>query len=279
MDSRDIYVTSNSFALHFLKRAIYTCLCPLDFTRTHEIQILLRLIHKYFNNDNAEVLDIASPQLLACNLAATSPSWSITYMNSMTSEIKDIDFKKSVLNIPNISTLYGDVRLSDIVEPCSFDLIVSASVFEHITDINGTPGDTIGIQNVARWLKPHGLFIFSVPFCKAAFDEYKPMPQYLDKDGKEGNYFFQRFYDPTTLSTRLIEPSGLHIERFCYTGERYLNRTTPRKRWATLLSGSFLKHMILGRLYPLLTKILLVVRDDHSSLRKPYIAYGVLKKC
>ena len=270
--------SSDMLGTAFLKRAIQTLLCPLNYVRTREIPVLLDLIAHYMPVSEANVLDIASPQMLSTHLARVNPLWKICYMNSFDREIADMDLKKALLSLPNLVSCSLDIRQPNGFEPENFDMIVSCSVFEHIVDLDGQWGDAFAAKNVAHWLKPGGMFVLSVPFYTQAFDEYQTQPLYNDKAQKDDLFFFQRFYDPQTLYARIIEPSGLNVERITYTGERWYHEQNIRKRTAQLFD-SWPVNLILGRFFPLLSNLFLVQADNHTLLKKPYLAYVVLKKC
>jgi SAM-dependent methyltransferase len=274
---RPLLRSSHALGTTFLKRAIMTLLCPLSYVRTRELPVLLGLIAQYAPDTDAHVLDLASPQMLSCHLARTNPSWRVWYANSFERELVDLDMKKALLGLSNLTACSLDIRQPAGFEAERFDVVVSCSVFEHIVDQYDQWGDAIAAQNVASWLKPGGVFMLSVPFYMQAFEEDTPQPTYQDHNQRRDGFFFQRFYDAQTLQARIIQPSGLKLEQITYTGERWYYERNIRKRTAQLFA-SWPATVLLGRFFPLLSKLFFVQADDYTLLKKPYLAYIALKK-
>lgn len=77
----------------------------------------------------------------------------------------------------------------------SFDAISAISTIEHIPD----DGDIKALTEIGRAIKPGGLVFVSVPYNQ----EYR--------EGTWGTWF-QRYYDSSSLLSRLIIPSGLKVK-------------------------------------------------------------------
>jgi hypothetical protein len=81
---------------------------------------------------------------------------------------------------------------------------------------------------MARVLAPGGICLLTVPFWPEGHDVYRdPRTFYWSASSAgsgDGRVFFQRRYDEEDLVRRLIEPSGLQVERLLYVGERVVTR-------------------------------------------------------
>ncbi len=99
----------------------------------------------------------------------------------------------------------------------SFDKVFAISVIEHIED----DGDSRAMQEIARVLKPGGACTLTVPFDTAYRETTIRRQLYYKKHAEGGAVFYQRHYDPQTLRSRLISPSGLQVRTIKYFGERW----------------------------------------------------------
>lgn len=100
----------------------------------------------------------------------------------------------------DVSSVMGDVLLTQKFQPASFDAVVSISTIEHIgLGAYGDPicerGDSITMYRIGHWLKPGGICYFDVPYREHGFEAHDKF----------------RAYDDATLIDRLIEPSGLYV--------------------------------------------------------------------
>ena len=250
----------------------------MDYLRTREIPILLELCQAHSPGPPQAILDLASPQLLACHLARILPEARVTYANPFPPEIADQVQRREALQLANLEIHSADARCPDTWLPESFDMIVSCSVLEHIEDVETGCGDSLAMQNLARWLRPGGTLAFSVPFSRQGFEESTPAPVYAShQPATAPSCFFQRFYDPASLSSRLIEPSGLELVASTYLGEEYYHPHDIHQRLARPLSGQWIS-LFLGRSFPWLARLVMRRADDWRALRKPYIAFVVLRK-
>ena len=179
-----------------------------------------------------------------------SNSWEIVYINLFEMELEDLRQRASILGLGNLDICYGDITSSEMISNIGvFDYVFSCSVFEHIHPENG---DIIASRNVSCLLKKGGIFSFSVPYYKKAFNEYKENDVY-SIEGTLGKNTFQRFYDEEALFSNIIKPSGLNILHRKYIGERFYHVGNINKRMAQLI-GSGKKSIFIGRF---LTKYLI----------------------
>lgn len=83
-----------------------------------------------------------------------------------------------------------------------FDVVFSMSVLEHI---EGPCGDSQGLREMVRVLRPGGLLSFSVPFgCTYVEQWRKGFVGAVLRTKQDDLYFFQRIYDRSTLEQRLL---------------------------------------------------------------------------
>ncbi len=100
--------------------------------------------------------------------------------------------------IPNITFEVGD--LLSLEYPSQFDLVLNVDVLEHIED------DQLVIQNIARVLKPNGIFLLTTPY----FDGSSPgSAAFVDEHVRSG-------YSREDLKTKL-HAAGLRLEKFTIT--------------------------------------------------------------
>jgi len=92
----------------------------------------------------------------------------------------------------------------------SFDAVSCISAIEHIPN----DGDTPAIKEIARVLKTAGRTFVSVPYAQ----------QY--REGRSHGGHFERAYNFQALQERLVEPSGLHLEREGFIFDKTSRRVT-----------------------------------------------------
>jgi len=269
--------TGNALALRFALNSVMNGLRPIDYTRTKEIPALLDISGILERGDQPlRMLDIGSPQILSLSLSTVSKSWDITYINSYDVELNDLSLKAKCLGLRNISIKSANITDFDSIQNLGkFDYIFSCSVFEHIYPEDG--GDIIASRNIRSLLKDGGIFAFSVPFYKEAFNEYKYGDIYAHKGSEEKKMFFQRFYDEESLFNQIIKPSGLSVVDKRYLGERYYYTNNIKKR-ISLLFSSGITSLLLGRFFSFLSSIFMEESSSYADLKKPYIATYTLKR-
>ena len=272
-----LIAAANKLAKNYAKKFISTALVPIDYTRTKEIPAILDVSGILnLKNKKLRILDIGSPQILSLSLCLYSELWDVIYFNPFEIELEDLRLKSSALCLHNLDVRYGDITdLLSIPNIGQFDYIFSCSVFEHIHPENG--GDIIASKNVTKLLKPGGIFSFSVPYYKRAFNEYKNGDVYSMKSTTNEKTFFQKFYDEDSLNHQIIEPTGLKILEKKYIGERYYFENNIHQRMAFLV-GVGKRRLLLGRFFKNISDLFMKESVDFTSLKKPYLAILALKK-
>lgn len=273
-DSGDIFSLSSRLSAKLFKKWLRTVLVPVDYTRTVEIPALLNSSSVLDEQRPLRILDIGSPQILSLTLASISKEWEITYINAFQQEIDDLLFKSHALNLKNISVINHDVTCPLPISE-KYDYIFSCSVFEHI--IPEENGDSLAASLIGNYLAEDGVFAISIPFYKYAFNEYVNCDVYGRPNPEADKIFFQRFYDESSLTKRLIDVTGLKLRDMSFVGERFWFPGNPHKRLAIALGASLLG-VLSGRLNRLLGRIFLEKSDDWRTLRKPYLAIVTMQK-
>jgi SAM-dependent methyltransferase len=142
-----------------------------------------------------------------------------------------------------------------------FDRITVISVIEHVPD----PGDSEGMRDLARVLKPGGRMVVTVPFGMTERDFFMEETVYSEEFRGEP-VFFQRHYTPRTLESRLIEPSGLREVKRAYFGETgtpFFNRFWVLPGWMKPLKAAY------AWLGPAFAKRYMGVYDDPDGFTLP----------
>ncbi len=272
-----LIMASNKLAKTYARKLVSTFLSPIDYTRTREIPALLDVSEILdVKNEKLRILDISSPQILGLSLCLFSDLWKVVYINPYQPELEDLRLKSRVLCVKNLDIRDGDItNLSTLNVTGQFDYIFSCSVFEHIHPEEN--GDIIASRNIKNLLKPGGVFAFSVPCYKEAFNEYKSGSVYAIQADDSKRTFFQRFYDLSSLHHRIIEPTGLETWKKLYIGERYYFSNNINKRLAMFI-GSGKRSLFLGRFYKIISSVFMEESEDFHVLKKPYLAIIALKK-
>jgi SAM-dependent methyltransferase len=150
-----------------------------------------------------------------------------------------------------------------------FDLAYSVSVLEHIP---GT-GDSEAILEIGRVLRPGGAVCVTVPFDPAGYREEWVRGDVYERKFRDEAVFDQRHYDLESLNRRLVEPSGMRLERLEHFGEpglqfeRHWNRIPMMWKLPLLWAQAFLAHFLFKRLPPdridRATGVALLLRKPH----------------
>ena len=203
---------------HVTRESLKNIIVPVNYWRTLEY----RLVHEELRPNSADrILDIGSPKLFSLFLAQKY-GLEIFATDIEKYFIADYGYFRSMRGIPEsrYHLLQADGRRLEF-ETNSFDKVFSISVLEHIPD----DGDSACIGEIARVLRPGGLFVATVPFSVTSRNEYRPAADFYwsgsagGGGGKKTEVFFQRRYSEEDLHRRLIQPSGLTLRNISYFGE------------------------------------------------------------
>ena len=149
------------------------------------------------------------------------------------------------LEIANFHAEIQDARNLLYSDNC-FDQISAISTLEHIPN----DGDFIAIKEMSRVLKRGGIMVITVPYGSFEYERQQHVS------------YFQRVYDEESVYKRLIEPSGLKVERIEYFGETKYNFTKYWQKIPSLLRIPFLWAR------PIFSKLFLGVVKDVDSLSR-----------
>ena len=164
-------------------------------------------------------LDISSPFLFSLAVARHFPDVEVRMMNPSARDSQHVRRLVERLRWPGIECAQAGVEELDR-ENGAYDAIWSLSVVEHVAGAGGDDRDAVRRMWVA--LRPGGRLILTVPTDKRAWDEYRDNDPYgtQPKSGKDGAYFFQRFYDEAAIRSRLVASIGQEPARMEWFGEK-----------------------------------------------------------
>lgn len=246
---------------------------PIDYVRWREFAFAMEAIDTYMPSPE-KILDISSPKLLPMTFAANWKSSSVVSTDILESEVSSVETMGKRLRLDNLSCERMDARSLRFPDN-SFDLITSISVLEHIAPENG--GEGPAIREIHRVLSSGGVVILTVPFSRTYFAEYKKGNVYERKSDRGENQFFQRFYDWKTLMDNIVRSSSLELVSLRFIEERIFAKN-PRKRLSHYISGTWLRTLVFGPFYPLLSRVFLTGPKHLEDCRNPYLACLVMKK-
>jgi len=171
--------------------------------------------------DNAlNCLDISSPRLFSLYCADKKPATKIRIINPDVADYKTTLKMLEALHLTNVSA--ENIDLKKISQDEHYDFIWSISVIEHIS---GDYNDTDAIKMMYALLKEGGKLILTFPVDRVFRNEYISNNAYgLSVDQIEEKYFFQRYYDYSSIVSRLLDPIGaknVHMSWFGETTEGY----------------------------------------------------------
>jgi len=112
----------------------------------------------------ASILDIGPGSEFLCSATAARNGAEVTCF-----DVRRFD---PPFTMQGLDLVTGDLQAYDFKDK-KFDAIINVSVIEHIGlgrygDANSTDGDIKVMQKLARWLKPNGKMLFTIPVGKDA---------------------------------------------------------------------------------------------------------------
>jgi SAM-dependent methyltransferase len=182
-----------------LPAALWRIWMPLDVDRVVELPWVAERI---LSERPARVLDIASPKLLACWLAARGGVAEVVATDLWAQEVED--WRRLVPHSPGLRFEVADATRLPYAD-ASFDAVYSASVLEHIRD----DGDIAAAREIARVLRPGGVAALTVPYARAHRDEHVEHDLYGERYAGTP-LFFQRHYAADTVE-RLLADGALEV--------------------------------------------------------------------
>ena len=177
-------------------------------------------------------LDVSSPRLFFIYLLKKFP---LIHFDIINPDEKDIDETNEYLDVLKLKRRASVTPRDALHIPFpdnSYDIVTSISVLEHIPDDE----DMLVIRKLWDLLKTGGRLIITVPCAQSYFEEWKEIDVYAQGNPeKDGDYFFQRFYDLPTLRKRVIEVLGTEPVLMSVFGEKEKGIYADyEKKWISL---------------------------------------------
>lgn len=148
-----------------------------------------------------------------------------------------------------------------------FDRVISVSTIEHVQAVE------VAATEIGRVLSPGGIAVITVPFSRRPRVQFLPQPAYAGTSEQDPT-FYEYIFDRTMLFERLLEPTGLTVERLVFLGE-------PRVRLTSLVYnpviGRILRPLAVG--WPWLARLSYRVIDESQVTDgKENIAIAALRR-
>jgi SAM-dependent methyltransferase len=181
------------------RQAAVRILVPLDPSRYLELPWAL---HVLAARPGERVLDLASPKLLAVDLARRGVE--VMSVDEFQAEIET--WRRLTEGEPRLRFEVADGRKLPF-EDASFDHAYSISVLEHIAE----DGDEQALRELARVVRPGGRVAFTAPYAASYREDWRDRPEFVDHGDVGGRYFFQRWYDDERLDRLVAAAPSLEL--------------------------------------------------------------------
>jgi len=199
-------------------------LYPMDSTRYFEFDWVWSRLQRL--SGVRTYLDISSPRLLPLSYVRRSDVERAWLVNPDSSDLETTRRWADALSLTGRCSFSDEPIESSRLDEGRFDAITSISVFEHI--VNEGPA----LARVRNLLAPGGALLLTLPCAAEGYDQFRDYDEYnLAKPDADGRYFFQRFYDASSLRDRVFSILGEPREMTVY-GESepgYFGRNAQRK--------------------------------------------------
>jgi methyltransferase family protein len=175
-------------------------LYPMDSTRYFEFDWVWSQLQRLGHVRN--YLDISSPRLLPLSYVRRSEVERVWLVNPDTSDLAATRQWADALSLSSRCS-FSDEPIESSRLDHQFDAITSISVFEHIA--NEGPA----LTRVRSLLAPGGTLLLTLPCTAVGYEQFRDYDEYhLAKPDAQGRYFFQRFYDASSLRDRVFSILG-----------------------------------------------------------------------
>lgn len=183
----------------------------MNYVRLMELPLTLTLLEP---KKDLRFLDISSPKLLPFFLSISGYR-DLVIADNVNYFSRDFSLFGEFFSFKNHIELLDAQRLP--YASSSFDRISSVSVLEHIPE----RGDSTVIHEVARILRPGGLFVCTLPAYASYIEEWQKRPTFYwpAPQRQDGRFFYQRRYDGPSIRNRLSH-DHLFLEDTVYIAER-----------------------------------------------------------
>jgi len=233
---------------------------PMNYVRMIELPLTITLMDL---EKESRILDISSPKLLSLYLGTNG------FVNITISDVENYfvgDFKiysKEFGFSPQIETFDAtNIPFADR----SFDRVFSVSVLEHVPD----NGDVELAKEVARILKPNGIFVVTFPASVVYSEEWLKNRNFYwsSKVREDGRVFFQRRYDERFIKKHFAD-IGFEIDDIIYIAEKPIEEPKLNENGRLLYNVYYLEEFIS-------IKILKKLQSIFRLPLLPYLAYCYL---
>jgi hypothetical protein len=207
-----------------LPQAGRLALYPMDSTRYFEFDWVWSRLRRLRQVRN--YLDVSSPRFLPLSFVRRSDVEGAWFVNPDTADLATTEEWAAALSLTDRCHFSATPIASLSLAGQRFDAITSISVFEHIVD------EGPALARVRDLLAPGGTLLLTVPCAAIGYDQFRDYDEYsLSTPDSEGRYFFQRFYDASSLRdrvfSRLGEPRQMTVYGECEPG--YFGRNAEQK--------------------------------------------------
>jgi SAM-dependent methyltransferase len=187
-------------------------LYPMDSTRYFEFDSTWSALMRLGPVD--AYLDVSSPRFLPLCYARRRDVGRVVLLNPDAADMATTETWAAALGL-STKCRFGSQPIESLgPDEELFDVITSISVFEHVKD------DREALLAVRRLLRPGGTLLLTLPCARVGYDQYRDFDEYgLTRPDAEGRYFFQRFYDASSLRDRVFAALG-EPRRVTVYGER-----------------------------------------------------------
>jgi SAM-dependent methyltransferase len=199
-------------------------LYPMDSTRYFEFDWVWSRLKRL--GPVGRYLDVSSPRLLPLCYARSRSVREAWLLNPDARDLSTTQQWAAAWGVSDKCRFAASTVESTGLGDYRFDVITSISVVEHIADDRQTLADLRGL------LAPGGTMLVTVPCAARGYDQYRDYDEYqLARADADGRFFFQRFYDASSLRDRVFSVLGQPSEMVVY-GERepgYFGRNAEQK--------------------------------------------------
>ena len=230
---------------------------PMNYVRMIELPLTLFLMDL---EKESIVLDISSPKLLSLYLG-TNGFPDITISDIENYFVEDFDIYAKEFRFSPQSKTFDATNIP--FDDNSFDRVFSVSVLEHVPD----DGDVEIAKEVARILKPDGIFVITCPASRTYSEEWLKKQNFYwsSKVREDGHIFFQRRYDERSIKKRFVD-IGFEIEDIIFIAEKPIESPKLNENGRLLYNVYYLEEFTS-------VKILKWLHGRFQLPLLPYLAY------
>lgn len=192
---------------------------PVSSTRYFEFDFALRSLLRDTTVLPRRYLDVSSPYLFSFYVTRHFPDDVVRMMNPDARDLKQTRQLAEVLRWQRLEFFQKGVESLEAIGE-TFDAVWSISVIEHIAGANGDDRDAV--RRMWRVVRPGGRLILTVPTDLQTWDEYRSDDPYGTQQKSElrSDFFFQRFYDESSIRERIISSLGCEPDKIEWFGEK-----------------------------------------------------------